>query len=176
MKMNWKKLPWLMLPLLMLRGVQAHCPLCTVGIAAAAGGATYFGVDKAVIALFVGAFAVSTGWWVGRKIKKKIIPYQTAAIVVASFLLTVLPLLPLLTTVYPWPVFIAGGYGSLLNRTYVINVGLITSIMGGTIVSITPWLSKKISLLREGKMIPFQGILLTLGLLMVLSVFIQVVM
>ncbi len=174
--MKWKRALWFILPLFLVRGAQAHCPLCTAGIAAAAGGAAYLGVNKAAIALFVGAFAVSTGWWVGGKIRKKIIPHQTAGIVFLSFLLTVLPLLPLLTVVYPWPVFIAGEYGSLLNRTYVINVGLAASILGGTIVSITPWLSRKISLLRNGRIIPFQGIALTLGLLMVISVFIQVVM
>ena len=156
--------------------VLAHCPLCTVGIAAAAGGAAYFGVDKAVIALFVGAFAISTGWWVGRKIKKQVIPHQLFWIILLSFVLTVIPLLPLLTTVYPLPIFLTGDYGSWLNRTYVINLGLITSIVGGVVVSIAPWLSAKISAMRQGKTIPFQGVLLTIGLLILLSIITQVVM
>ncbi len=167
-----------MLLLLVLQAatVLAHCPLCTVGIAAAAGGAAYFGVDKAVIALFVGAFAVSTGWWIGRKIKKQVLPHQVAFIVLLSFLLTVIPLLPLLTTVYPLPVFLVGDYGSWLYRTYVINLGLIASVVGGAVVSITPWLSRKISTLRKGMTIPFQGIILTLSLLIVLGVVLQLVM
>lgn len=166
----------MILLLLQTTTVSAHCPLCTVGIAAAAGGAAYFGVDKAVIALFVGAFAVSTGWWVGKKIKKQVIPHQLLGIIIFSFVLTVVPLLPLLTTVYPFPVFLAGNYGSWLNRTYVINLGLITSILGGVVVSVTPWLSKKISAMRKGRTLPFQGILLTIGLLIILSILTQVVM
>ena len=47
--------------LLAVQSVRAHCPLCTAGIMAVAGGATYFGVNKVVIALLVGAFGVSTG-------------------------------------------------------------------------------------------------------------------
>ena len=171
------KLLFLLTSLLLVQAatVFAHCPLCTIGIAATAGGAAYLGVDKAVIALFVGAFAVSTGWWVGKKMKKQFVPHQNAVIISLSFLLTVIPLLPLLTTVYPLYISLAGDYGSWLNRTYVINLGLITSILGGIVVSITPQLSRKINLIRKGKTIPFQGILLTLGLLIVMSVAIQVV-
>lgn len=159
-----------------VRSTLAHCPLCTMGVAAAAGGAAYLGIDKAIIALFVGAFAVSTGWWVGKKIRKKIMPFQTAGIVVLSFLLTVLPLLPLLDRIYPLYISILGGYGTLLNRTYVFNLSLVTSLLGGIIVGITPWLSKKLSVLRKEKVFPFQGVLLTIGLLLAMGVLLQVVL
>ena len=51
--------------------VSAHCPLCTAGAAIAAGGAIYLGVSVIVVGLFIGAFAVSTGWWVAKIIKKQ---------------------------------------------------------------------------------------------------------
>ncbi|HLC97400.1 MAG TPA: hypothetical protein VJC21_01305 [Candidatus Nanoarchaeia archaeon] len=159
-----------------IRSALAHCPLCTMGVAAAAGGAAYLGIDKAIIALFVGAFAVSTGWWVGKKIKKRIIPFQLAAIVVLSFLLTVVPLLPLLERIYPLYISWTGDYGSMLNRTYVLNLSWFTSALGGVIVGIAPWLSKKVSVLRNEKIIPFQGVLLTIGLLLVFGVLLQLVM
>src|SRR3989338_6146090 len=95
-----------------IRSALAHCPLCTMGIAAAAGGAAYLGVDKAAIALFVGAFAVSTGWWIARKIKRKVIPFQMTGIILLSFLLTIIPLLPLLDRIYPIYISVAGDYGS----------------------------------------------------------------
>lgn len=156
-----------------LQSTLAHCPLCTVGIAAAAGGAAYLGVDKAVIALFVGAFAVSTGWWVARKIKKQLIPFQMAGIILLSFLLTTIPLLPLLDRIYPIYISVAGDYGSWLNRTYIINLSLISSILGGAAVGITPWLSAKLTGLRQGKKMPYQGVLLTLGILLITSIIIQ---
>lgn len=162
--------------LVQVRSTLAHCPLCTMGVAAAAGGAAYLGIDKAIIALFVGAFAVSTGWWVGKKIRKKIMPFQTAGIVVLSFLLTVLPLLPLLERIYPLYISLLGGYGTLLNRTYVLNLSLVTSLLGGVVVGITPWLSRKISMLRQRKIFPFQGVLLTIGLLLIVGALLQVVL
>ncbi len=158
------------------RSALAHCPLCTMGVAAAAGGAAYLGIDKAIIALFVGAFAVSTGWWVGKKIKKKFIPFQLAAIVVLSFLLTVVPLLPLLERIYPLYISWAGDYGSLLNRTYVLNLSWFTSALGGFIVGMAPGLSRKVSAWRDGKLIPFQGVLLTISLLLIVGVLLQLVM
>src|SRR3989344_7835140 len=110
-----------------LNGVSAHCPLCTAGVAAAAGGALWLGVQKAVVGLFVGAFAVSTGWWVSKLVKKQYVPRQKAVIIVLSFLLTVLPLYSLLSDVYPLYITWGGEYGSLFNRTYVLNSGIIST-------------------------------------------------
>ncbi|MBI5389646.1 hypothetical protein HZB01_04690 [Candidatus Woesearchaeota archaeon] len=166
----------LLLATLLVKGVQAHCPLCTIGVAAVAGGAMWLGVNTMIISLFVGAFAVSTGWWVGRMIKKKYIPYQTTAIVLASFLLTIIPLLPLLKNIYPIFISWTGDYGSLLNRTYIIDLALVGSMLGGAIVAIAPWLSSRISALRKGKILPFQGVLLTLALLVVTGAIIQVML
>jgi len=152
---------------------RAHCPLCTVGAAAAAGGAAYLGVDKAVIGIFLGAFAVSTGWWIARMIKKQFIPYQLPALVVFSFLSTILPVIPLLKDIHPWYVAIAGPYGSLLHSTYVIDWFVIGAIVGGAIVCITPWLSQRLTKLRKGKFIPYQGIILTFVLLLLSGIIVQ---
>lgn len=161
-----------LLALASLPMVRAHCPLCTMGIAAVAGGATYWGFNKLIISLLVGAFAISTGMWVARSIKKKFIRFQKPLIVLLSFALTVIPLLSLLYVMYPLHINLFGDYGSLFNRTYLLNASLISSIFGGFIVAIAPSLSEKITSFR-GQRIPFQGVALTLLLLIITSVAIQ---
>lgn len=159
--------------LFLIKEVQAHCPLCTIGAAAAAGGAAYLGVNNLVIGLFIGAFAVSMGWWFSNLIKKKFIPFQRAAIILLSFITTILPMLSIMEGIKPLYINMVGDYGSLLNRTYIFNLFLIGSILGGIIVTLTPWLSSKITSLRNGKMLPYQGTILTLAILIMLGTIIQ---
>jgi len=45
------------------KSVMAHCPLCVVGAGAAGAAAMWLGVSKVVVALFIGAFAMSMGMW-----------------------------------------------------------------------------------------------------------------
>ena len=172
--MNSKKI-WLLalLAFIPVKSALAHCPLCTMGVAVAAGGAYWLGVKTIVISLFVGAFAVSTGWWVSKLVKKDYFKYQRLAIIMASFVLTIVPLLPLFTEITPWYVSFFGSYGSLLNRTYVLNTFLVGSVVGGLIVSITPALSAGITRLRQGKMINFQGVVLTLVMLLLTGTVLQ---
>ena len=155
--------------------VHAHCPLCTMGAAAATGVALWFGVKGSVVGIFLGAFAVSIGFVIGKMIKKKYIPHQTFWIIIFSFLTTVLPIMPFLKTgtpvdYYPVLISLAGGYGTLLNKTYLISVPLVITIFGGVVVCLTPLLSRKISDLRSGKIIPFQGTMLTLAILVIAAV------
>ncbi len=176
--MSWKNLAALLslFSIFSVRIASAHCPLCTIGAAAAAGGAAYLGVNNIIIGLFIGAFAASMGFWVARMIKKKYIPFQTAAIVLASFLTTILPILPLMPGIKPLYISIAGDYGSLLNRTYVYNVFLVGSIVGSIIVLIVPLISGTLTRARNGKTIPFQGTTITLAVLLLLGVIFQLVM
>lgn len=166
--MNTKKfLPITFLFFFLIEETHAHCPLCTVGAAAAAGGAAYLGVSQIIIGLFTGGFAVSIGWWVSRLIKKKYISFQRTLIILFSFATTIFPLLTILDEFYPIYISWAGDYGSLLNRTYLINKFLGGSIFGGLIVSVTPLLSNLITKSRHNKTIQFQGIILTLSLLLI---------
>src|SRR3989344_4207602 len=81
--------------------VMAHCPLCVAGAMAAAGGASYLGVSNIVIGLFIGAFAVSVGFWVSRLIKKRYVPLQSTLLILLSYFLTILPLIPRMEGIYP---------------------------------------------------------------------------
>lgn len=148
--------------------VSAHCPLCTIGAGAAAAGAVYFGVTKAAISVLLGGFAVSMGYWISKSIKKKYIPYQDSLIILASFILTILPILPIISQTKGIYIPI-GQYG----KTYAINLSFYTSIIGGIIVISTPYLSKKITSLRR-KTIPFQGVALTILLLIITGGIVQI--
>lgn len=151
---------------------SAHCPLCTVGAGAAAAGAAYLGVAKPVLGLFMGAFAVSTGWWMSKKISKNYIPHQRTAIIISSFFLTIIPILPIIADQRALYLGIMGGYGTLLNNTYMYNMSLITSLIGGLVVTLSPILSSKITEIR-GKHIDYQGIIVTFITLIVLGLIIQ---
>jgi hypothetical protein len=150
-----------------------------MGAAAAAGGAMWLGVSGTVVALFIGAFAVSMGLWIGRIIKKQYIPHQTAWITLVSFATTALPVLPFMMSGTPGdyiPIFIswAGEYGSLLNRTYLINIPLIATLVGAGIVLAAPWMSRKITDLR-GETLPYQGVSLTLIILIISATALQLI-
>ncbi len=177
--MVWRRLghgfAWVLGALLSIPSVFAHCPLCTIGAAAAAGGALWLGINKIVVAMFLGAFAFSMGWWFARLIKKKYMPFQFPLIVLVVFLLTFVPILPMFVYQAGWYVHVFGAYGSMLNRVYLVNVSLWTGLLGALIVLVSPWLSKKLSGLRKGKVWKFQGVVLTLVLLVIVGAILQLV-
>lgn len=160
-------------PLFLVSTVSAHCPLCTAGAAVAAGGAVYLGVSKVVVSLFIGAFAMSMGMWFSKVIKKKYVPFQNFLLITAIFLATVLPIMPIMIHTVPYYLSLFGGYGTLFNKTYMINLSLYGSLFGGLIMFVSPSLNKKIKKIRDGKGIPFQGILITFLLLLISGGIIQ---
>ena len=162
----------LLTPIFLAGRVAAHCPLCTLGAAAAAGGALWLGVNTVVVSLFIGAFAVSMGWWISRLIKKKYIPFQKTILILASFALTIIPILPIISSQTPFMISWMGGYGSLLNRTYMIDMALVGSFVGGLIVLVSGGVSSKVTKLR-GKHVSFQRIIVTFVLLVVAGLIAQ---
>ncbi|MEK6844845.1 MAG: rhodanese-like domain-containing protein [Nanoarchaeota archaeon] len=151
------------------KSVMAHCPLCVVGAGAAGAAAMWLGVSKVVVALFIGAFAMSMGMWFARIIKKKYIPFQKFFIIAIIFFTTVFPLMPLFKALGPLYLSFIGDYGT----TYVFNYSLASSFLGGLIVLLTPSISKFITKKRNNKTLPFQGTLLTLVLLIIAGTLIQ---
>lgn len=155
----------------------AHCPLCTAGAGLAAIGAQWLGVGTAPIGIFIGAFAVAIGLWMSKLLKKEYVSYQKTILVLGSFALTVLPLLPLMPGLLPLYISLGGEYGSIMNRTYTINLFLLGSLVGGILLGISPQISRKITEMRGGKLIPFQGLALTfillLGVALVLELWIS---
>lgn len=151
---------------------SAHCPLCTAGAGVAAAGAAYLGVAKPVLGLFIGALGVSMGWWMAKKIPKKYIPYQKEVVTIASFLLTIVPILPVVGQQKAFFIGLAGSYGSLLHNTYMYDISFLTSVIGGLVVTFSPSISGKITEIR-GEHIDYQGIIVTFTALLVLGLVIQ---
>lgn len=160
-----------------IKSIAAHCPLCTVGAGAAATGAVWLGVSKVVVALLLGAFAMSMGVWFSRLIekRKKFFRGQNVLVALGIFLLTFVPLIPIVQAYGPLPINLFGSYGSLLNRTYMVDYSLYAGLLGGIIVSGSTRLNQKIKSLRDGKGIPYQGMLLTFSLLALSAVVIQLI-
>jgi len=167
-----KLISFFFIPIVLLKYADAHCPLCTITAGAAAAGGVWLGVSKSVIGLLIGAFAMSMGMWFSRIPKKRYIPFQKTLIITIIFLITVLPLLPIFSSVTGIGVDLFGDYGTLLNRTYVVDKSLLSSFLGGLIVFISPILNRKIKE-KTSKSIPFQGIILTFLILIIASLTIQ---
>ncbi len=148
--------------------VYAHCPLCTAAVGAAAVSAKYYGLDSSIIGLLIGAFGISSGLWIGLKVKKYF-KFQLSVIVLASFLLTVLPLLYLITDTVYLPLLLFGPAGSVLNKVYWINKMLLGSIIGGIITLLSYLLHLYIKKFNGKVLFPFQGVVLTLVFLSVSS-------
>ncbi len=159
------------LQLLLPATAHAHCPLCTAGAGVVALGAAKLGVGPMAVGILLGAFAVALGLWVARLLKKQYVPRQKAVLAIFSFATTIFPLQSALadyTSVY-LPFW--GEYG----KTLVINLFIVGAIIGGVLILFSPYLSKKLALARGGAMYPFQGMVITLVLLVCAVVAIELV-
>ena len=172
-KMSKKIILLLLFILFLIPEVMAHCPLCTIGAGAAAAGAVWLGVSKIVVALFIGAFAMSMGMWFSRVIKKRwnYLPFQNFFVILIILVLTIWPLMSIFKTIGPLYLPFIGEYG----KTYAIDYSLISILFGGLIVFISPNLSKKITKIRNGKIIPFQGTILTILILITIGGIVQLI-
>lgn len=148
--------------------IAAHCPLCTIGAGAAAAGAIWLGVSKLVVALFIGAFAMSMGMWLSKIPKKQYFHFQKTIIVGIIFLTTALPLSFIFSVIKPIYIPFLGSYGT----TYAIDYSLISSFLGGILTFISPEINRKI---KEKTKInfPYQGIIITFVLLLIIALIIQ---
>ncbi|MEX2368821.1 MAG: hypothetical protein WD552_00285 [Candidatus Paceibacterota bacterium] len=169
-----KKL-WLAIILLvglMPKAVLAHCPLCT----AAAGGlailAASLGVSSVIVGILIGAFALALSLWLAGLVKKTYFRFQKSVLTIVIFLVTVLPIMPLVQDFSPLYVALFGEYGTWLHTTYTINLYLFGVAIGAVIVASAPYLSRLVTRLR-GKQLPYQGLIITLTLLVVASVIVQ---
>lgn len=147
---------------------SAHCPLCTLGAGAAATFASWVGVGHVSIGLFVGAFAVALGSWFDKLWKVDFV-YKKEILVLSSFGLTIVPLMPMIESYFSFYLNLIGDYGSFLNRTYIVNEFLVGAILGGIIVLTVPFISNKIKDIRKS-LWPYQGVSITFSLLIVFSI------
>lgn len=148
---------------------EAHCPLCTGALGAGAAAAKYYGLDESIIGVLIGAFGVSIGLWIARSIKKEYFRFQSAAIVLLSFILTLLPLLGISKESIYLPIFITGGPGTILNKVYWINKTLFGGIIGGIATIFAFWLHIYIKKINGKVLFPYQGIAFSVAILLLVS-------
>ena len=164
-----KIVPLLLMLALVPKAALAHCPLCTVGAGALAVLAASLGVSSTIVGVMIGAFALAMSLWIAKLPKKKYIPYQYPVLAVVIFVSTVVPIMPLIRDYSSIYVPFIGEYGA----TYMYDEFLAGSIVGALIVFVAPYLSTRVTKLRHGSQLPFQGIVLTFLLLIVASLIIQ---
>lgn len=153
--------------------VLAHCPLCVGGAGAAAALASFFGVSYGAIGVFMGGFAVALSLLIVNRLSEKF-RFQNSIVGWVIYLTTLIPLYPFLKgDIVAWVLSIGGDYGSMLNRTYLIDLFIVGSIIGSVIVLYAMKLSSFITSRRDGKTIKFQGLLLTFVLLIIAAVGMQ---
>lgn len=146
----------------------AHCPLCTVGAGALAVLAASLGVSSIVVGVLIGAFSLALGLWLSRMVKKEYVQFQKQILTLLIFLGTVIPIMPFIEHYAPLYVPFIGIYGT----TYTINLYLFGVVIGALIMFVAPYISVFITKIRS-KQIPFQGITITIFLLIVVSVIVQ---
>jgi len=150
---------------------HAHCPLCTAGAGILAVVAASIGVPVLVVSTLLGGAALSMGIWLGKVLKKKFIPYQRHVITWLVYFSTVIPLWPILKdykTLYA-PFL---GFDKYANKIPV-DLYAVGVIIGAIILLVTPYLSKKLSVVAGKQIIPFQGIVITLLLLIIVPLLIN---
>jgi hypothetical protein len=145
--------------------VQAHCPLCTIGAGGAAALAAWLGISAAPVGVFVGAFALAVGLWTAKLIKKRFVRGQNNILGAASFATVVFPVMPLMEQYSSLYVSWMGEYG----RTFLIDKFLVGAVIGAAVLYSAPFLSRKLAQARGNKMIPFQGMLISLITLLLAS-------
>lgn len=131
--------------------VTAHCPLCSAAIGTGVAVAKFYGVDDAIVGIWVGAFIISTALWFDRILKTRF-PAQTPIILMVAFISTVLPF------------FFAGIVDSVYDRIFF---GL---LIGSFLTYLGIFTSEQIKARRNETLFPFQTIVIVLLLLTLVSV------
>lgn len=155
--------------------VYAHCPLCTGGAGAAAAAAAYFGVKYGAIGVFLGGFTTALALWLAHKPKKHYIKKQPLLLFWAIYLSTIIPFYHMFKGDYVSRYISLGGdFGSLTNRTYLLDLFVVGAVIGSIIVYLAPRLSAWISSRRGGRHVRYQGLIINFALLIIGGILLQV--
>ncbi|MCR4260909.1 MAG: hypothetical protein NUV96_01005 [Candidatus Colwellbacteria bacterium] len=156
------------------RTALAHCPLCVAGAGALAVLATSLGVSSVVVGILTGAFALALGLWLAPFIKKQYIPYQRQMLTLLIFVSTIIPVMPFIKDYGPLYISLGGEYGTPWHNTYVIDLFLFGSLIGAILMLVAPLVSKAVTKLSTRR-IPYQGVVITILLLITASVIAQII-
>ena len=135
--------------------VMAHCPLCTAAVGTGLLVTRSFGVDDSLVGIWVGAFIISTALWLNKVLVKRFgekVPFQKGLIIVASFLLTVVP-------------FYFSNIINFQGTIFMIDRLLFGTIAGSALTLLGFRLNKIVRNVNNKPVIPFQSIVLTVAIL-----------
>lgn len=138
----------------------AFCPLCVVATGACLWLARWLGIDDSIVGLWIGGFAASTAMFLNNFLikKGKTIRFQLPLIIIASYVLIILPLY--------WQV----DFLNPLHRILGINKAIFGLILGSLLLFVSPQLDKFLRKLNQGKIfISHQKVLIGIGLLLICS-------
>ncbi len=150
---------------MMSNPAYAHCPLCAGAVGMVAASAKYYGMDASIVGLFGGAFAVSTGILFAQKVKKRYVDFQFPAIVLLSFILTIIPLAFIRTEDIFIPLLLFGETGAVFNRIYWIDKLVFGALISLPVTLLAFWLHNYAKKVNGRVLFPYQGIAFTLALL-----------
>ncbi|MBI4163389.1 MAG: hypothetical protein HY512_00885 [Candidatus Aenigmarchaeota archaeon] len=136
--------------------VMAHCPLCTAAVGSGLVVARSMGIDDSIVGIWIGAFIISTALWLNKFLSKRfrIIPFQKTIIIVAFFLLTVVPFYFSNLITFEYTLF---GFDRLLFGT----------VAGCILTLLSFGLSSKMRNEKNKVIIPFQTIVVTIAILII---------
>ncbi len=162
----------IVLSILIIPSVEAHCPLCTAGAAAGIGFAKAYGVDDSISGLLIGALIASSGLWINNLLKKRKIrlPLQAFFLIVIMFFLFAVPfyykgLIINFEMVRSMP----AAHSMLGMGIYGIDKLLFGMIVGTILLTAVFGISDHIKLKRGKRMFMFQGLVFMIIALAVFS-------
>ncbi|MCB9326404.1 MAG: hypothetical protein H6571_21885 [Lewinellaceae bacterium] len=150
---------------------HAHCPLCTAGAGVLAVIAVSLGVPGIIIASLLGGFALALGLWMKNVIKKKYFPHQDLVVTWLIYLSTVIPLWPILKDFKALYIPFLGI--DKYAETIPVDLFIVGVVVGAIVLIVSPYISRKVTMLAKKQIIPFQGIIITIILLVVIPLLID---
>lgn len=140
--------------------IQAICPVCTLAIGAGVGLSRYLGIDDTISGVWIGAFIISSAFWLANWAhKKKIRILENKIISLVIFYLLVLP-----------PLFLTNVMGHPLNAIWGIDRLLIGIITGSILFLISIKFDKLLRSQNGGKVyIYYQKVIVPVSLLLIAS-------
>lgn len=139
---------------------RAVCPVCTIAVAGGVGLAREFGLDDALVGVWIGGFTMSLSLWFYDWLLKKGKKFwgMKAVSIVAMYAMAILPLFFMKDVWHP------------LNTLWGINKLLLGTVIGSVFFYLSPWLNQKIKDTNGGKQyFPFQKVVVPVCVLLILT-------
>ncbi len=136
--------------------VMAHCPLCTAAVGTGLIITRSMGIDDSLVGIWIGAFIISTGLWLNKFLAKRFrtIPFQKTIILIAFFLLTVVP-------------FYFTNLITFESTIFMVDRLLFGTIAGSILTLVGFYVGKAVRNAENKPMIPFQTIVVTVLILII---------